>query len=209
LIELIRLSVLLATDRLDAKERRLGDVTQLLGRWADGDRGALDSLTPIVYAELRKIADGYLRRERGSHTLQPTALVHEAWMRLVRHDQDSFANRKQFFALAAQLMRQVLVDHARNVNAEKRGSGAPRLSLDQSVPSAEGSLEDFLVLDEALTRLGGFSPRKAQVISMRYFGGLKVEEIAELLDVSIATVSREQKTAEAWLSHVMSAEGGV
>jgi RNA polymerase sigma factor (TIGR02999 family) len=186
----------------------LGEVTQLLERWAGGDRGALDSLTPIVYAELRKIADGYLRRERGTHTLQPTALVHEAWMRLVRHDQDSFANRKQFFALAAQLMRQVLVDHARSVNAEKRGHGAPKVSLDKSMPAMEGSVEDFLALDEALTRLAGFSSRKAHVIAMRYFGGLNVEEIAELLEVSIATVSRDQKTAEAWLSHAMSAGGG-
>jgi RNA polymerase sigma factor (TIGR02999 family) len=130
-------------------------------------------------------------------------------MRLVRHHQDSFTNRKQFFALAAQLMRQVLVDHARSVNAEKRGHGAPRISLDDSIPASEANLEDFLALDEALTRLATFSVRKAKVVEMRYFGGLKVEEIAELLDVSIATVSREQRTAEAWLSSSMTPEGRV
>jgi RNA polymerase sigma-70 factor (ECF subfamily) len=105
-------------------------------------------------------------------------------------------------------MRHVLVDHARSVNAEKRGHGAPKLSLNESMPAAEANIEDFLVLDEALTRLARFNPRKARIVEMRYFGGLGVEEIAELLDVSIATISREQKTAEAWLSHTMSAESG-
>jgi RNA polymerase sigma factor (TIGR02999 family) len=183
-----------------------GDVTHLLARWSNGDRDALDALTPIVYAELRRIAEGYLRRERGNHTLQPTALVNEAWMRLVNQNQSGFADRKHFFALAAQLMRQVLVDHARALNAEKRGHGAPKASLDESIPAAGGTLEEFLALDEALNRLSGFSPRKGQIIEMRYFGGLNVEEVAILLDVSIATVSRDQKTAEAWLSQAMSAE---
>jgi RNA polymerase sigma factor (TIGR02999 family) len=184
----------------------VGNVTQLLARWAGGDRDALNALTPIVYAELHQIADAYLRRERGNHTLQPTALVHEAWLRLVKQDQSGFANRKQFFGLAAQLMRQVLVDHARAVNAGKRGHGAPKATLDESKAAVEGTLEEFLALDEALTRLGGFSARKAQVIEMRYFGGLNVEEVADLLDVSIATVSRDQKTAEAWLSQAMSTD---
>ena len=183
-----------------------GAVTQLLARWTGGDRDALDALMPIVYGELHKIAGGYLRQERGNHTLQPTALVHEAWMRLVKQDQTGFANRKQFYGLAAQLMRQVLVDHARAVNANKRGQGAPKAVLDESLPAAEGTLDEFLALDEALTRLADLSPRRAQVIEMRYFGGLNVEEVADLLDVSIATVSREQKTAEAWLSQAMNTE---
>ncbi len=183
-----------------------GDITHLLARWAGGDRSALDSLTPIVYAELHQIAGGYLRRERGNHTLQPTALVHEAWMRLVKQDSAGFANRKQFFGLAAQLMRQVLVDHARAVNADKRGAGVPRSPIDDSLPAAQGTLEEFLALDEALTQLAAANPRKAQIIEMRYFGGLNVEEVAGLLDVSIATISRDQKTAEAWLSQAMAAE---
>src|SRR3954454_6182938 len=127
-----------------------GAVTQLLARWSGGDRDALDALMPIVYGELHKIAGGYLRQERGNHTLQPTALVHEAWMRLVKQDQTGFANRKQFYGLAAQLMRQVLVDHARAVNADKRGQGAPKAVLDESLPAAEGTLDEFLALDEAL-----------------------------------------------------------
>jgi RNA polymerase sigma-70 factor (ECF subfamily) len=129
---------------------------------------------PLVYAELRRIADGYLRRERSGHTLQPTALVHEAWLRLINQEQPQFANRLRFYALAAQMMRQILVDHARRVGAAKRGGRAPAISL--------------------------------QVIELRYFGGLNVEETAEILGVSIATVSREQKTAEAWLSQAMSNE---
>jgi len=184
----------------------MGDVTQLLAQWGSGDRAALDSLTSVVYAELRRIANGYLRRERRDHTLQPTALVHEAWMRLVKQDQASFDNRKQFFALAAQIMRRILVDHARNVQAEKRGGGAPRGSLEEALAVGTGNVEEFLALDEALIQLAALSARKAQIIEMRYFGGLEGKEIAELLGVSVATVSREQKTAEAWLSQAMSAE---
>jgi RNA polymerase sigma factor (TIGR02999 family) len=184
----------------------VGDVTQLLALWARGDRAALDALTSIVYAELHKIAGGYLRRERNDHTLQPTALVNEAWMRLAKQDQSSFGNRKQFFALAAQIMRQILVDHARGLNAEKRGGGAPKASLEEAVTLGIAGPGEFLILDDALTQLAGFSPRKAQIIEMRYFGGLNVEEMAEVLGVSIATISREQRTAEAWLSQQMSAE---
>ncbi|PWU01702.1 MAG: RNA polymerase subunit sigma-70 [Terriglobia bacterium] len=186
----------------------MGDVTQLLAQWAQGDRRALDSLTSAVYSELRKIADGYLRRERSGHTLQPTALVHEAWMRLVKQHQTNFENRKQFYALAAQIMRQILVDHARSVRAEKRGGGAPKVELHEALGQPVDHVEAFLALDQALTELSRWSPRQAQVIEMRYFGGLNVEEAAELLGVSNATISREQRTAEAWLSHAMSAETG-
>jgi RNA polymerase sigma factor (TIGR02999 family) len=183
----------------DRRER----VTQLLGQWVQGDRDALDSLTTAVYAELRKIADGYLRRERTGHTLQPTALVNEAWLRLIKQDPSGFANRKQFFALAAQVMRRILVDHARGLGTEKRGGGIRKVTFPDVADLNAQQADQFLILDEALTRLSGWSPRKAQLIEMRYFGGLTVEEMADLLGVSIATVSREQKIAEAWLGRTM------
>ena len=181
-----------------------GDVTQLLARWAEGDRAALDALMPVVYAELRKIADAYLRRERTGHTLQPTALVHEAWLRLARQDQPSFDHRKQFFALAAQVMRRILVDHARSVNADKRGGGGVKTTLDDGIGAEPSRVVELLALDEALQRLADVSPRQAQVIELRYFGGLNVEEMADVLGVSPATISRDQKVAEAWLGHVLS-----
>jgi RNA polymerase sigma-70 factor, ECF subfamily len=177
-----------------------GDVTQLLAQWSEGDRGALDALMPVVYGELRKIADAYLRRERSGHTLQPTALVHEAWMRLVRQDQPSFEHRTQFYALAAQVMRRILVDHARTVNADKRGGGAQKAPLHEAVAQFDDHTVEFLALDQALDQLARVSARQAQVIELRYFGGLTVEEIAAMLNVSPATISRDQKTAEAWLA---------
>lgn len=180
----------------------------MLAQWGHGDRAALDSLTSVVYAELRKIANGYLRGEREGHTLQPTALVHEAWMRLVKTDQATFDNRRHFFALAAQIMRQILVDHARSAQTAKRGGGASTVSIDDVVmPDGDAGVEEFLVLDEALRTLAEHSPRKAQIIEMRYFGGLQGKEIAELLAISEATVSREQKMAEAWLGQAMSRQG--
>lgn len=159
---------------------------------------------PIVYFELRNIAGAYLGRERGGHTLQPTALVHEAWLRMVKRERLSFENRKQFFALAAQVMRQILVDHARGVRAEKRGGGAVKTTLGDALDYTADRADEFLALDEAMSRLARLSPRKSQVIELRYFAGLNVEETAELLGVSIATISREQRTAEAWLGHAMS-----
>jgi RNA polymerase sigma-70 factor (ECF subfamily) len=181
-----------------------GDVTQLLARWADGDRAALDALIPVVYAELRKIADAYLRRERSGHTLQPTALVNEAWLRLVRQDGLQFGHRKQFYALAAQAMRRILVDHARLLATDKRGGGAQKTALSAEMSSGANQVVELLILDEALDRLTRVSPRQGQIIELRYFGGLTVEEIGDLVGVSAATVSRDQKTAEAWLAHVMS-----
>jgi RNA polymerase sigma factor (TIGR02999 family) len=181
-----------------------GDVTQLLARWVGGDREALDALMPVVYAELRKIARAYLRQERTGHTLQPTALVHEAWLRLVRQDQLHFDHRKQFYALAAQVMRRILVDHARALAADKRGGGARKTAIENvSIPGRDLTIE-LIALDEALDQLARVSPRQARVIELRYFAGLNVEEMAELLDVSPATISRDQKTAEAWLGHAMS-----
>ncbi len=180
------------------------DVTLLLARWANGDRSALDGLMPIVYAELRKIAGGYLRRERTGHTLQPTALVNEAWLRLVRQDGLQFEHRNQFYALAAQAMRRILVDHARAARADKRGGGAEKTELIANVSAGANRTIELLALDEALERLAEVSPRQAQVIELRYFAGLNIEEIADIVGASAATISRDQRTAEAWLGHVMS-----
>ena len=180
-----------------------GQITKLLVRWAEGDRSALDSLTPAVYSQLRQIAEGYLRRERGGHTLQPTALVNEAWLRLAKLANLSFENRKQFFGLAAQIMRQVLVDYARGAHAGKRGGGESAITFNESEIGASVDLDQFLALDEAIDRLAAFSPRQARIVELRYFAGLSGEEMAELLTVSPATISREQKSAEAWLSRAM------
>ena len=181
-----------------------GDVTQLLARWADGDQAALDALMPVVYGELRRIADAYLRRERTDHTLQPTALVHEAWLRLVRQDGGQFDHRQQFYALAAQMMRRILVDHARTANADKRGGGAVKTPFDEATAGSAPPVVDLLALNEALDQLAAVSPRQARVVELRYFGGLNLEETAEVLGVSAPTISRDQKTAEAWLAQAMS-----
>lgn len=184
-----------------------GDVTRLLQRWSAGDRAALDDLVPIVYAELRRIAEGYFSRERSSHTLQPTALIHEAWMRMARQQKPVFDHRRQFYALAAQMMRRILVDHARATGAEKRGGDRARTTLDTALGVAVGGgappLVDLLALDQALTRLAAVSPRQARVIELRYFAGLGVEDLAEILEVSPATISRDQRVAEAWLGQAM------
>jgi RNA polymerase sigma-70 factor (ECF subfamily) len=188
----------------DVSEAGRGNVTQLLAQWAGGDHTALDALIPVVYAELRRIADGYLRRERSDHTLQPTALVHEAWLRLVRQDGGQFHHRKQFYGLAAQVMRRILVDHARTTNADKRGGGAPKAPLDESAAACTAPIVDLLALNEALDQLASVSPRQARVVELRYFGGLNVDETAEALGVSAPTISRDQKAAEAWLAQAMS-----
>jgi RNA polymerase sigma factor (TIGR02999 family) len=180
-----------------------GDVTQLLSRWQHGDRAALDALAPIVHGELRQIAEGYLRRERNGHMLQPTALVNEAWLRLVRQEQPNFECRKRFFALAAQVMRHILVDYARAARTDKRGA-ATRVTLHERMAAVEVEFDRFLALDQALNQLAAVSPRQARIIEMRYFGGLNGEEIAELLGVSAATISREQVAAEAWLGRAIS-----
>jgi RNA polymerase sigma-70 factor, ECF subfamily len=180
-----------------------GDVTQLLAQWGQGDRAALDAATRIVYPELRKIAELYLRHERGEHTLQPTALIHEAYLRLVKETSPSFENRRRFFAFSARLMRQILVDHARSTGAQKRGGGAAKVPMNEAIDYVPDRAHEFLALNEALDSLARLSPRKAQVIELRYFGGLNVEEAAQMLDVSIATISRDQRMAEAWLSQAM------
>lgn len=184
-----------------------GEVTQLLEQWGKGDRAALDAATRIVYAELHKIAENYLKRERPHHTLQATALIDEAYVRLIKEGGASFENRKKFFAFAARLMRQVLVDHARALGSEKRGGGIAKLSLNEAIDLVNGRPKDFLALNEALDNLARLSPRKAQVIELRYFAGLNVTETAQVLEISIATVSREQRMAEAWLSQAMTDSG--
>jgi len=186
-----------------------GEITRQLARWAGGDSAALDNLAPIIYSELHKIAEGHLRRLRGPQILQPTALVNEAWMKLAAQESEEFdfENRQRFFALAAHIMRQVLVDYARSAHAAKRGGGALPVTLPESLAATGSSLVDLLALDEALERLAGFSPRQAQIIELRYFGGLNVEEASRLLNVSPATISREQRSAEAWLYRAMSSPG--
>lgn len=174
------------------------EVTGLLRAWSEGDPGALDRLMPLVYDELRKIAESYLRRERHDHTLQPTALLHEAYLRLV--DQSVQAeNRHHFYGIAAQVMRRILVDHARADHAAKRGGGGARISLDEIAEQAETRQVDLVALDDALKSLAAFDPQQARIVELRYFGGLTIEEVAALLNLSPATIKREWHMARAWL----------
>jgi RNA polymerase sigma factor (TIGR02999 family) len=175
-----------------------GDVSQLLRAWRDGDLGALEKLTPIVYAELHRLARRYMRGERAGHSLQTTALVNEAYMRLVDYKRMQWQNRAHFFAVSAQLMRRILVDHARRHNL-KRGGGLKRVSLENIALVDNERGEDLVALDDAMKRLMEFDPRKAQVVEMRFFGGLSVEETAEVLKISAVTVMRDWSTARAWL----------
>ncbi len=175
------------------------DVTQLLLNWSKGDRVALDQLMPVVHQELRKIATSYLRSERPGHTLQPTALINEAYLRLTNQSFPEWQSRKHFYGIAAQLMRQVLVEHARSHGAAKRGGGAQKLSLDEALAYSSERASSLVALDEALTELAKFDQRKAGIIELRYFGGLSTEETADLLGISLATVGREQRLAQAWL----------
>jgi RNA polymerase sigma factor (TIGR02999 family) len=175
------------------------DVTELLQQWGEGRQEALDQLLPRIYDELRKLAGSYLRRERRDHTLQPTALVHEAFLKLVDQRAVQWQNRAHFFGIAAQAMRRILVDHARAHGADKRGAGERKVSLDVvDVPGAMPSV-DVLALDEALTRLAARDPQQSQVVELRFFGGLTMEETAEVMGTSPATVGREWTMAKAWL----------
>jgi RNA polymerase sigma factor (TIGR02999 family) len=177
-------------------------VTRLLAQWADGDRKAMEDLLPLVYDELRRLASSYLRRENPGHTLQSTALVHEAYLRLV--DQDvNWQSRAHFFGIAAQMMRRILVDHARAKNAEKRGDGACKVTLEEGLLSTESRDVDILALDQALTRLAEFDKQQSQIVELRFFGGLSIEDTAEILKVSPATVKRDWAMAKAWLFREM------
>jgi RNA polymerase sigma-70 factor (ECF subfamily) len=176
------------------------EVTQLLEAWRGGDAGAGERLLPIVYAELHRRAAAAMRREDPGHTLQPTALVHEAYIRLVDQRRGAWQNRSQFFGLAAQMMRRVLIDHAREHLAAKRGGGAKQVTLSGvETPADSDDAIEVLALHEALEKLGALDERQAKIVELRYFGGLSVEEAAEALEISPATVKREWATARAWL----------
>jgi len=177
------------------------DVTRLLVQWAKGNKEALADLTPLVYKELRRLAASHLRRERKSHTLQPTALVHEAYLRLVDQKNPNWQNRSHFFGVASQLMRRILVDHARKRQACKRA--VQRVSLEESVCFQHERSRELLALDASLTALEKLDPRKGRAVELRYFGGLSMEEIAQMLDISAVTVRRDLRMAEAWLNREM------
>jgi RNA polymerase sigma factor (TIGR02999 family) len=180
-----------------------GDITVLLRQWSAGEESAVEAITPYIYSELHWLAGHYLRKERGGHTLQPTALVNEAWMRLAGINAPEFQNRKHFYAIAARLMRQILVDHARQKLAGKRGGGAKEVPLNERVICSSDSAHEYLMLHDALEKLAQADARKAQVIELRFFSGMTIEEIAEYLHVSVSTVMREQRFAEAWLSRYL------
>ena len=175
-------------------------VTALLGNWSRGDQSALEHLLPLVYAELRRIAARQLRKERTGHTLQPTALVHEVYLRLVDQREVDWQGRAHFFGVAAQIMRRILVDHARRHTASKRGEGAPCLPIDDAREVAASSEVPILALDRALDRLQTIDAGLARVIELRAFGGLTIEEAAHVLNVSPSTAKREWRTAKAWLT---------
>jgi RNA polymerase sigma factor (TIGR02999 family) len=179
-------------------------VTLLLRHAKDGDSHALDQLMPIVYDELRRLAAHYLRDEHAAATLQPTALVHEAYMRLVAQDMPEWECRSHFYGVAAHLMRQILVDHARRHRSQKRGGGVVPVPLEDVLAFAATRSDDVIALDEALTRLAAVDERKCRVIELRFFAGLSVEETARALNVSVGTIGREQRLAEAWLHRELS-----
>jgi len=183
-----------------------GVVTELLAKWRAGDQEALDALVPLVYNELRKAAHRYLRNERPAHTLQSTALVHEAYLRLRRQEVKEFENRAHFLAISAQLMRQILVEYARGRNAAKRNAGY-RVMLDDTLNLFKARSVDLVALDDALKELARLDPRQSRVVELRFFGGLSTEETAAVLGISSATVKRDWSTARIWLRHQMTRSG--
>ena len=185
----------------------LHEVSRLLRAWSDGDQNALAGLTPIVYAELRRLAHRYMRRERPGHSLQTTALVNEAYMRLVDYKRMQWQDRAHFFAVSAQLMRRILVEHARRHNL-KRGAGVPHVSLEEAAMVGCGRAADLVALDHAMNDLARLDPRKVQVVEMRFFGGLSVEETAEVLKISPATVGRDWMAAKVWLYGALTGRTG-
>jgi RNA polymerase sigma factor (TIGR02999 family) len=193
--------------RLRVLHETMPEITQLLLDWSNGNKEALDELTPLVYSELHRIAGVYLRREyRSDHTLQPTALINEAYLRLVDQKSPEWKSRAHFFGVAAHLMRQILVDHARGRLSAKRGGGIQKLSLDDVMVYSEDHSADMLVLDDALRKLAEIDERKCRIIEMRFFGGLTLEEMSEVLGVSVATLSRDLRLAHAWLQRELSGQ---
>ena len=176
------------------------DITQLLVELTDGNKEVVNEILPLIYTELRKLAGGYLRKERGNHTLQPTALVHEAYMKLIDQRQIKWQNRAHFFGIAAQVMRRILLDYARQHKAEKRGGAGENMSLEENLIIIQGEKSaELLALDEALENLAKIDEMKAKIVELRYFGGLSVEETAEVLGVSAITIKRHWRMAKAWL----------
>src|SRR5262245_33337672 len=182
-----------------------GNVTQMLLEWSKGNQCVIEELTPLVYRELRRLADAYMRRERPDHTLQPTALIHEAYLRLVDQKQPEWESRSHFFRFAAHLMRQILVDHARTRNAQKRAA-PERVPIEEAEMAGGERPADLMALDEALTRLASFDERKAQVIELKFFGGMTEDEIAEALGISLRTLGRDLRLAKAWLEQFITSQ---
>lgn len=174
-------------------------VTELLARWSEGDLAARDALVPLVYDELRRIARRCLARQGAGHTLQPTALVHEAYLRLIRRDSMNLRDRIHFFAMAAQIMRQILIDYARKATAAKRGGSAVTVVLEDAPDPLKKTSLDLIALDDALKELASFDPRQCKIVELRFFGGLSIEETAEMVEISPATAKREWATARLWL----------
>src|SRR6202795_5199547 len=189
----------------EAQKPPCGEVSGLLRAWGDGDRDALDRLTPVVYDELHRLARRYMRGERPGHSLQTSALVNEAYMRLVDYKSMQWQNRAHFFAVSAQLMRRILVEHARRHNL-KRGGGVQHVSLEEAAVVGGDQDTDLVALDSAMNALARIDPRKVQVVEMRFFGGLNVEETAEVLKVSPVTVKRDWRAARAWLYRELTGE---
>jgi len=187
--------------------RSVQQFTQLLGDWSGGDEGALEKLIPLVQPELHRLAHYYMNRERAGHTLQTTALLNEAYLQLTDKTQRPWQNRTHFMAVAAQLMRRIMVDHARARHALKRGAGAIRVTLDETALVTEERAEELLALDDALEKLAEFDRRRCEIVEMRYFGGLTVEEIAGVLKVHPNTVMRDWRAAKAWLYAELTTEG--
>src|SRR5215510_8697481 len=181
-------------------------ITERLIAWSSGDVAALDDVIHAVYQELRQMADRYLRKERSEHTLQPTALVHEAYLRLIDQNQVSWQNRAHFFGVAAQMMRRILIDHAKSKHREKRGGAATPMPLDEAIDLSQTRVSELVALDDALTGLATIDERKSRVVELRFFGGLSVEETAEVLKVSPDTVMRDWRLAKLWLLREISKE---
>jgi len=180
------------------------EITQLLLSWSKGDGSALDQLIPLVYPELRRMARAYMNREKSGHTLQTSALINEAYLRLVNQQQIAWQDRAHFYAVSAQIMRHILVDHARRYRRDKRGGGAEHLPLDETPVGCNERAVELMALDDALTRLAAIDARKSQIVELRFFGGLTVDETAEVMKLAPITIMREWRAAKAWLGREVS-----
>jgi RNA polymerase sigma-70 factor (ECF subfamily) len=179
------------------------EITQLLINWSQGDKAALDQLVPLVYPELRRLAKRHMNRENPAHTLQTSALINEAYLKLVDQQGVDWQNRAHFFAVAAQVMRHILIDHARRHHYDKRGAGAPHVPLDEAAITQKERAAQLVALDEALSALAALDARKSQIVELRFFGGLNADETAEVMKISPSTIQREWRAAKAWLHHTM------